>query len=55
MQLRFGDSVSSPAIRRIQKEENKEDLDDALPDTSGDELGASVHIPRGVLSKFLRK
>ncbi len=43
------------AVRRLQQEENKEDLDDALPDSSSDELDKSVHIPRGVLSKFMRK
>jgi hypothetical protein len=37
------------------REEEKGETDEVSPNVSGDELGASVHIPRGILSKFMRK
>jgi len=44
-----------PAIRRLQQEDSKEDYDDALPNSSSDELEKSVHIPKRVWSKMMGK
>jgi len=54
-QLMASSSPETNARACLMAEERKSVTDGDTPDNSGDELGASVHIPRGVLSKFMRK
>jgi len=58
-QVDYAERLSSPpqhpALKRVRAAEGKDDLDDGLPGSSGDELEKSIHIPRGVLSKWIKK